>query len=137
LRRCSAAAAIMRARFCAGAALQPARPSFERGSYCIHALIDGSRAGQFRSCSVFRASELVKGKLDFNLHAARNRRLFVQQIDALAVRVDDEFVIAEWDRATRLMWGRVADHQSHDRRRSLDHRSYIDLTTPWGGASWR
>jgi DNA invertase Pin-like site-specific DNA recombinase len=46
----------------------------------------------------------------------------------------DELVIAEWDRATRSIIKSVIDTGAVIK--VLD-RSYIDLTTPMGAASWR
>jgi hypothetical protein len=52
----------------------------------------------------------------------------------------DELVIAEWDRATRSMWDGLqiikAVIDAGAAIKVLD-RSYIDLTTLWGGVSWR
>src|SRR5271155_2801041 len=52
----------------------------------------------------------------------------------------DEFVIAEWDRATRSMWDGLqiikAVIDAGASIKVLD-RSYIDLATPMGGVSWR
>jgi DNA invertase Pin-like site-specific DNA recombinase len=52
----------------------------------------------------------------------------------------DELVIAEWDRATRSMWdGLQIIKAVIDAKASIKvlDRSYIDLATPMGGASWR
>jgi hypothetical protein len=52
----------------------------------------------------------------------------------------DELVIAEWDRAPRPMWDGLqiikAVIDAGAAVKVLD-RSYIDLTTLWGGVSWR
>jgi hypothetical protein len=52
----------------------------------------------------------------------------------------DDFVIAEWDRATRSMWdGLQIIKTVFDAGAGIKvlDRNYIDLTTPWGAASWR